>query len=377
MAGERVDAADAGRPGRAVACSNRAYQAMCGHGSGDRERRGRGRRPPSRASCRGCPGRGTRCSSWSSRSRRAFTERRRRWPLRELAETRRRPLVAGRWRCRCWPRSRRTRATSTSSASCCAPRTGVPELGERFGLGMVLYSRSASWRTSRASTTRRRPRSTRPIALATELGNDEDLPQFIGWPRDGRRPARRRRGGPRAARARGGATGARRTAAIAARAGRRSSGWRATSRGPRASSRSSTPRCSRPTRSRSACRSARPTSPCCARRWSSRRATRRRPGRCCRPAAEPAVTSRDGPVRRHGGRGGCPARASPRATTTPPSSCSAPPSRGAARSTTAAPRSSRCWPRWARTPRTRRRRRAPRRRRHHQRVPPLTRRPPG
>ena len=186
-----------------------------------------------------------------------------------------------------------------------ATHTAFAALGERFGLGMVLYSLGelenlAGEHDAAAAA------FDEAIALTAELGNDEDLHQFIA----GRAMVDARRGELRAppapcspARSSHGA----RTAASPRRR-RRSSAWRAISARPAPTSRvvdaaiAADP-------ATFGIPNARPTSPCCARRWSSRRATRRRPGCCCRPAAELAVDQPRRARARHGGRGGRPARA--------------------------------------------------------------------
>ena len=247
-----------------------------------------------------------------------------------------------------------------------ATHTAFSALGERFGLGMVLYSLGelenlAGEHDAAAAT------FDEAIALTAELGNDEDLHQFIA----GRAMVDARRGEFEAARApcsRRAVEPRRPDGSIACGEGAgRADGGRSR-RGPRP------PRARRRrprgrSRPRSACPNARPTSPCCARRWSSRRAHRRRPGCCCRPPRSPPSPAATGPCSAWWPRWP-PSSRTRRATTTPPSSCSPPPSCGGARSTTAAPRSSRCWPRWARTPKTASPPPRPARRRHHQRVPP-------
>ena len=255
-----------------------------------------------------------------------------------------------RWRCRPGPSARRTTAISPPNASSCAPPTRRSSaLGERFGLGMVLYSLGeledlAGEHAAAAAA------FDEAIALAAELGNDEDLHQFIA----GRAMVDARRGDFDAARALLLRATARPSHA------RRTGAWQAWPQvermaGDLDAARAHLARRRRRHRRRSGVvrHAATPGLPGRAARAGGARRGRPGDGQGAAAAGRgAAVTQPRRAGRRHGRRGG--RRARPRGGRRPPpsSSCSPRPCAGAARSTAARPRSSRCSPRWARTPTT-------------------------
>ena len=153
-----------------------------------------GPRPPSRAR-RGCPARWHPVLALLGPVIALFAEQR---PGADAPARRRRPPTRG---CaaspyRRWPRSRRTRASSTTSAEHlrAAHRRSAP-LGDRFGLGIVVHSLGELEDIAGEHDAAARPYD-EAIALAGELGNDDDLPQFMC----GRAMLEARRGDPVAAR---------------------------------------------------------------------------------------------------------------------------------------------------------------------------------